>query len=57
MSSDIFNQTNPNNTQSINRYNPLALPSLKNLDVDKIEKDFARELQKKKGNEDREKVK
>lgn len=49
-----YNPNQPNKV--INRYNPLALPSLKNLDVEKLENDFAKELQKRKSAEDREKV-
>jgi len=52
---NIFNTTN-SDQKSINRYNPLALPCLKNLDVEKLENDFAKELQKKKSTEEREKV-
>jgi hypothetical protein len=44
----------PNNSL---RVNPLAFQSLKNLDVDKLEDDLAKEIQKKKAYEDREKVK
>ncbi len=43
----------PNNSL---RVNPLAFQSLKNLDVDKLEDDLAKEIQKKKSFEDREKV-
>ena len=54
--SNSFNNTQNNPQKVINRYNPLALPCLKNLDVEKLESDFAKELQKKKSAEDNEKV-
>ena len=44
----------PNNSL---RVNPLAFQSLKNLDVNRLEDDLAKEIQKKKAYEDREKVK
>ena len=48
---------NQNQTEhSINRYNPLVLPSLYNLDVEKLESDFAKELQKNKSLANKEKV-
>jgi len=51
-----FNNSQQNPSNSINRYNPLALPSLKNLDVEKLESDFARELQKNKSDEENRQV-
>jgi len=51
--SNIFNNTQ---NKSINRYNPLALPCLKNLDIEKLEGDFAKQLQKKKSDEENHQV-
>ena len=42
------------NSQSTFRVNPLAFPSLKNLDVDRLEEDLAKEIQRKKVLEERE---
>jgi hypothetical protein len=51
---DIHHYPKPsNNTFKIN---PLVLSSMKHLDVDKLEEDLAKELQKKKSFEDKEKV-
>lgn len=47
--------TQKQNTNTF-RLNPLALTSLRNLDVDKLEDDMAKEIQNKKIFEEREKV-
>jgi hypothetical protein len=52
-SNELHQYQRPNNSL---RVNPLAFQSLKNLDIDKLEDDLAKEIQKKKAYEDREKV-
>jgi hypothetical protein len=46
----------PRPTNDTFRINPLVLSSIKHLDVDKLEEDLAKEIQKKKSYEEKEKV-
>jgi hypothetical protein len=46
-----------NNNGASMRINPLAFQSLRNIDVDKLEEDLAKEIQRKKISDEREKVK
>jgi hypothetical protein len=47
----------PKPTNDTFRVNPMVLSSMKHLDVDKLEEDLAKEIQKKKTFEERERVK
>jgi hypothetical protein len=55
MSLNAYTSQSEMNRFNSARLNPLEIPSLKNLDVEKLEEDFAKTLQRKKCLEEREK--